>query len=282
MIDRRQSGPDSIPPRARRGLLVGVVLAGLLFAPSLSRAEDEALRSSFSGFVEAAPQVVVQRGRGSVGTNFNVTGRKANFVTNMTFRLGGGVKGPEFESIWGKPRPVLFAGALIPINESSTVGTQVVETSVPQTGTETIEFSKFSIEYQTSAVAGFGMEFVVPFFDSELAITPAIESLHLVTRYVGEASLQLNTTGSSVTQAVRAKEEIVQHFLGPALRVGTPTFVFHGVAVDFFLDVSLLFDVAGTRKAFSASGQGSDRGTFTFETGTGVAQIGSGFQLRWP
>jgi hypothetical protein len=95
-------------------------------------------------------------------------------------------------------------------------------------------------------------------------------------------SLQRNFTGSSEFFEARGKEEITQHFLGPALRLGTPTVVVRGVAIDFFLDMSLLLDVAGTREQFTVSGTDGERGTFTFEAGSGVAQVGSGFQLRWP
>jgi hypothetical protein len=285
MIDRRLGDSGSPSRHAARALMLGLVLPVLLGGPFVSRAQEEQANSGlggFSGFVEAAPHVVVQRARGSVDTNFNVSSRKSNIVTNMTFRLGGGIKGPAFDSIWGRPRLVVYAAALVPINESSTIGTQFVETSLPQSGLETIEFSKFAVEYQTSALAGLGLEFTIPVFDSEITVSPAIDSLHLVTRYTGNASLQRNATGLSEFREARGKEEITQHFLGPALRLGTPTIVIKGIAIDFFLDVSLLVDVAGTRKQFTVSGDDGDRGTFTFEAGSGVAQVGSGFQIRWP
>ena len=78
---------------------------GLLEAPAFAEDLGEP-RDRFSFFVEAAPHVVVQRGRGSVGTNFALADRKSNILTNLTFRLGGGVKGPAIESWWGRPRPV--------------------------------------------------------------------------------------------------------------------------------------------------------------------------------
>ena len=104
--------------------------------------------------------------------------------------------------------------------------------------------------------------------------------MRMSTRLAGP--LQRNATGLSEFHQARGKDEITQHFLGPALRLGTPAVVVRGVTIDFFLDVSLLFDVAGTRKEIAVSGENGDRGSFTFEAGTGVAQVGSGFQLRWP
>jgi len=303
--------PGSRSRRSLRVALLGLLCPALLGAPFVARAQDpqetkegegslapddvrveqegdrvEGGRESggilggFAFFVEAAPHVVVQRARGSAGTNFNVTSRKSNIVTNMTFRLGGGIKGPTIDALWGKPRPVAWAAALVPINESSTIGTIFVETTDPVF--EQIEFSKYSVEYQTSALWGVGMEFGVPVWDSEITITPAIESLHLVTRYVGDISLQRNATGASELHTVRGKEEATQHFLGPAVRMGTPTIVVRGVAIDFFLDVSLLLDVAGTRKQFVRTGDDGDAATFNFEAGKGLMQVGSGFQLRWP
>lgn len=284
MVDRCLGGALLASRFAMKGLLLGWLAILLAAAPSTaqeSQAEEaDSLLGGFSLFVEAAPHVVVQKTRGSVGTDFDLTSRKSNLITNMTFRLGGGVKGPAFESIWGRPRPVIFAAALVPINESSTVGTRLVETASP--GSEVVEFAKFSVEYQTSAMAGLGLEFTVPVFDSEITITPGVESLHLVTRYVGAGSIQINTTGLTVNNDIRGKEEVVQHYLGPALRLGTPTLVIKGVAIDFFLDMSLLIDVSGTREEFRETGNDGESGTFTFEAGKGVAQVGSGFQVRWP
>ncbi len=284
MVDRCLGGELLASRFAMKGLLLGWLAILLAAAPSTaqeSQAEEaDSLLGGFSLFVEAAPHVVVQKTRGSVGTDFDLTSRKSNLITNMTFRLGGGIKGPAFESVWGRPRPVIFAAALVPINESSTVGTRLVETATP--GSEVVEFAKFSVEYQTSAMAGLGLEFTVPVFDSEITITPGVESLHLVTRYVGAGSIQINTTGLTINNDIRAKEEVVQHYLGPALRLGTPTLVIKGVAIDFFLDMSLLLDVSGTRKEFRATGNDGESGTFTFEAGKGVAQVGSGFQVRWP
>jgi hypothetical protein len=281
MFDLRVNDAAAKAKNALKGLLFGCLAAALVVAPARAQEEDDSpLLGGFSAFVEAAPHVVVQKTRGSVGTDFDLTSRKSNLITNMTFRLGGGLKGPAIAGIWGSPRPVVFAAALVPINESSTIGTNLVETASP--GSEVIEFSKYSVEYQTSGMAGLGLEFTVPVLDSEITIMPAVQSLHLVTRFVGAGSLQVNTTGLTINNAIRAKEEVVQHYLGPALRVGTPTVTIKGVTVDFFLDTSLLIDVAGTRKEFRARGDGGESGTFTFEAGKGVAQVASGIQLRWP
>jgi hypothetical protein len=156
----------------------------------------------------------------------------------------------------------------------------VIETNTP--GFEQIEFGKFSIEYQTSGMAGLGLEFEVPVFDVTMHVTPSIQSLHLVTRYVGDGTFTINGLGFSESHRARGKKEITQHFLGPAIRLGTPTVVIRGFAVDFFLESSLLVDVAGTREFFVETGEGDDRGAFTFESGGGVVQVGSGLTIRWP
>lgn len=261
--------------------LAGLFLTCLVVSGAAHAADEVDARDRFALFVEAAPHVVVQRGRGSTGTNFGFTSRKSNILTNLTFRLGGGVKGPEIGALPGRPRPVLSAAALVPINESATIGTQFVETNRP--GFEQVEFSKYSIEYQTSALATLGLEFLVPVLDSEISITPALQSLHLTTRYVGSMSFQVNSGSQSTLIELRGKDEITQHYLGPALRLGTPAFVApRGIVLDFFLDASLLVDVAGTRETFSRSNEDGDRATFNFESGGGVVQVGAGLQIRWP
>jgi hypothetical protein len=266
-----------------RALVLGILLGGSLAAPCLAQEEPD-VRDGFSVFVEAAPHVSVQRARGSVDSNFGSQSRKANVVTNMTFRLGGGFKAPALSDSWGRPRPVAYAAALIPLNESSTIGKLFVKET--PLGSSRVQSAKYSIEYQTSATAGLGVEFMVPVFDIEIAVTPAIESLHLISRYVGDTALKVTVIARpelDEDHSLRGKQDITQHFLGPALRLSTPTAVFEGgIAIDFFLHSSVLFDVAGTRERFVVNGANGDSGSFNFETGTGVVQIASGFQVRWP
>ena len=150
-------------------------------------------------------------------------------------------------------------------------------------GFEIVENTKFSVEYGTSATAGLGLEFKVPVLDTEIGIMPAIESLHLMNRYVGRTSLSIVGIGRpdlNEDHTANAKKNITQHYLGPALRVSAPTAHVGPFAIDFFLHSSVLFDVAGTRRLFFANGAGNDRAGFNFESGTGVVQITSGFQVR--
>ena len=287
MLERSECRGNEVGRRGRAGwraLVLGISLGGSLAAPCFAQEEPDAdVRDGFAVFVEAAPHVSVQKARGSVDTNYGTRSRKANVLTNMTFRLGGGFKGPALSDSWGRPRPVAYAAALIPINESSTIGKNFVKKT--PAGSARVQNEKYSIEYQTSATAGLGLEFMVPFFDIDIAVMPAIESLHLLSRYVGESGLHVTVIGHpelNEDHAVRGKEDITQHFLGPALRLSTPTAVFKGIAIDFFLHSSVLFDVAGTRKQFVATGANGDQGSFNFETGTGVVQVTSGFQVRWP
>jgi hypothetical protein len=284
MADRTQKGWNDVRRWGRRFAGACAVAAGLLALPVTTHAQDETPAPGFSGFVEASPHVVVQRARGSGASSFDTDGRKSNIVTNMTFRLGGGVKSPAIESLWGRPRVVAYGGVLLPLNESSTIGTQFIETSVAQSGQELIEFSKFSIEYQTSGLAGVGLEFTVPVFDAEITVRPSVESLHLVSRYVGELFFQRTFIlgGSDPPQEVRVKKLITQHFLGPSLRIGSSTFRYKSVSLDLFLDTSLLLDVAGTNERVRDNRPNGDSGVFTFETGSGLVQVGAGFQVRWP
>jgi hypothetical protein len=280
---RAGSRPSSRVIRAF--VLTSAVVASTLIGTLAARAETEEIgeegQAGFSVFLEAAPQVIVQRARGSIDASFEMApSRKSNIVTNLTFRLGGGVKGPVVAGLPGRARPVVFAAALVPINESSTIGSLLIEESSP--GAERIEDSKYSIEYQTSATAGLGLEFSVPLLDSEIAITPSIQSLHLVSRYVGEASLNLSGGGVSQVNEVRGKKRITQHFLGPALRVATPPVDVRGLTVVFLLDAGILLDVAGTREQFEADGTPNSSGVLNFETGSGVATVTSGIQIRWP
>lgn len=280
-------GLSKTTARTCRAFLLCALIGLLTTGSALARAEGESEdavdpRSRLSLFLDAAPHVVIQRAKSGVSTNFGLTSNKANIVTNMTFRLGGGLKGPAIEAIPGKPRPVVWGAALVPLNESSTIGARFfLDESRP--GFQSIEFSKFSIEYQTSGIVGLGIEFEVPILsEGAISITPALESLHLVTRYVGEADIQTNSLGNSEVHDVRLKDEITQHFLGPSLRIGAPAIVVRGVAIHFFVNGSILFDVAGTRRELNARGQNGDSGRFSFETGSGVVQVGSGIQVRFP
>lgn len=252
----------------------------LLLTSSLAGAsEGEDLRDRFGIFFDAGPHVVIQRAKGSVGTNFGVQHDKANVVTNMNFRLGGGIKGPELAGVWGRPRPVAWAAALIPLNASGTIGTKFVE-GVVSTG-QRIDSSKFTLEYQPAGLVAIGLEFEVPVWDGSISITPAIESLTLPTRYTGHVETRFSVgTGN---RRLDHNTDIVQSFVGPAVRLGAPTVIVRGLAIDFYLDASLLLDVAGTHRAQTViNPSDGSRAKFTWETGSGLIQIGSGIQIRWP
>jgi hypothetical protein len=266
--------------RVRAFARSSAVFAVFLMISSVAGAsEGEDLRDRFGAFVDAGPHVVIQRAKGGVGTNFGVEHNKANIIASMTFRLGGGIKGPELAGVWGRPRPVLWAAALIPLNASSTIGTKFVE-GVVQTG-QRIDSSKFTLEYQTGGLVALGLEFEVPVFDGSISITPAFESLTLPTRYTGHVETKFSQGTNN--HRLDHNTNIIQSFVGPALRLGAPTVVVRGVAIDFYLDASLLLDVAGTHRAQTKRDPANgDRAKFTWETGSGLIQVGSGVQIRWP
>ena len=238
------------------------------------------VRDKFGIFFDAGPHVIVQKAKGRVATNFGIDHDKANILTNMTFRLGGGIRGPELTSIWGRPRPVAWAAALVPLNGASTIGAKFVQGTVPSS--QRVDSSKFTVEYQTGGLVALGLEFEVPVLDGSISITPAIESLTLPSRYTGRAK-SVFSQQNVAAHFIKHNTDIVQSFVGPAIRIGTPTAVVRGFAIDFYLDASLLLDVAGTHRAQTVRDPGNgDRAKFTWETGSGLIQVGSGIQIRWP
>lgn len=270
-------------PWARIGSFSAALLA-LIALGSLSAeraaAQSETKTAGFDFFLDAAPHIVIQSAKGSAFSNFGVTSDRENFSTIMTFRLGGGLRGPVFKYEHFRARPVIWGAALLPLNESSAIGTSFIESA--GVGSERLEFSKYSIEYKTSAVAGLGLEFIVPIFDFDVSITPSVESLHLEARYAGNASLEAQSGLDQIEISVQAKQDLTQHFLGPGLRIGTPTIQLRGVKVDFWVAGSVLIDVSGSRKVFQGANADGDLAVFSFETGSSAYQVNSGLALRWP
>lgn len=267
----------------RRGLVLAGfigVAASFLGGVAGARAEPEGARTGFDLFFDGAPHVLIQTAKGSVSSSFDISSEKENVSTVMYFRLGGGIRGPSLGTDGRSIRPVVWASALLPLNESSAIGTDFVESM--GMGSERLEFSKYSIEYQTSALAGLGVEFLVPVLGIDLAVTPGIESLHLVGRYAGTARLESQQGLTEIEIDVRGQKEFTQHFLGPALRVGTPGAEVAGLRVDFWAEASWLFDVSGSRRIVGASEPGGDSARFSFETGSGAVQIGTGLSIRFP
>jgi hypothetical protein len=259
-------------------LAAGLLLAASGSAGAQSPKEDD---QAFSVFLDAAPHVLIQSAKGNADSNFGIASKARNTLTNMTFRLGGGAVGPILADVWGKPRPVAWAAALVPLNESSVIGTEFIETA--SGGAERLEFSKFAIEYQTSAVAGVGLELVTPVFGFDLRVRPGLEWLHLVARYTGIATLETQSGLNNNSASVAGKKKFEQNFLGPALHVSTPTVKINRFQVDFFLHTSVQFDVSGGRRTLGASDGVTEKSArFSFETGSTAIQLTSGLKIRWP
>lgn len=279
--DRTRTGHG---PRLWLAMLALAVCAS---AAQSAQAEGEKVENArfggWSAAFEIGPHVIVQRARGSLDTNFDYSRRKANNLSSLNMRLGAEILAPELGSPSVRFRPVVYGGLLLPLNESSTVGAELIQSTL-QTFQLTEE-AKFSVEYQVSGLVGLGVEFRVPVLDSEITIRPAIESLHLSTRYAGLGGTVEDPFAPNlptIEHEVRGQKEIMQHFVGPSLRVGSPDFHFRGVILDFHLGASLVFDVAGTRKKFRVVEPSGDRADFNFETGTGAAQVGLGLRIRVP
>jgi hypothetical protein len=265
----------------RRGILVFASLAvSLGVASNAVAAGGKGQDEGFDLFFDAAPHVFVQTAKGASSTSFGLVSDAENVSSVMTFRLGGGVRGPAIEALPGRPRPVVWGAVLVPLNESSVIGTEFVEVNSP--GNERIEFSKYAIEYETSGLAGIGFEYLVSVFDFELSVTPGLEILFVEGRYTGSSSLDLQQSAVSSSFAISDKKDFSQKLIGPSLRVATRAGTIFGANVNFWIDANASFDVSGSRREIFMSNTEGDTALFSFETGETAFQIGSGLAIRWP
>lgn len=237
-------------------------------------------------FVMAGPYVTIQTARASASTTLEIDTREKNTLTGMNFRFLGGLSGPEIAAIPGRPRPVITAAFIVPLNESSTIGGDLSSENLGGSGTRSGE-AKYGIEYTNSYSAGLGLEFKVDVFDRELRLTPGIEYLNSNGRYVGlveEKQTTILPELEIITRRARTKRILDQHLLGPSFRLSTEGVKIAALWIDFYVEGALLIDIAGTReKAFVDFGDADgNRASFNFEMGRGSGQINAGLQIRWP
>jgi hypothetical protein len=121
----------SFAPRRIWPILVWVLVSLLVTQAALaqsSRREQKSLLGGFSPYLSTGPYTTIQRVRASVDTDFGVSERSANTLTNLGWLFELGVRSPRVEELPGQPRFNLAGGILIPMNTSSTIGSSVTIT----------------------------------------------------------------------------------------------------------------------------------------------------------
>ncbi|MFK7896553.1 MAG: hypothetical protein AB8G23_11995 [Myxococcota bacterium] len=280
---------ETIPGVIRAGVFI--VLFTLIIVPTV-RAEpepdgEETPRNrlhGFSPYLTTGPFTTIQRVRASINTDFGIKDRSANTLTNLGWSFEIGVQSPRFEDLPGKPRFGIAGGILIPYNASGTIGSSVAIIQ-GQFNDKTKEETKLAVDYKNSYRAGIGAEFLSDPLGLNLRFTPGLEYLFLDSRYVGEVSSVRTFIGGipeDVRRGSRAKADVVQHFFGPSLRVGTEPIEMLGVQADLFIHGSLLFDMAGTRRFRSKRDAGNRRSAFNWEASTTAGYFKAGFRILLP
>jgi hypothetical protein len=279
-------------PHAARRLwpILALILVSFLAAQTgfadTSRRERRESKSSLGGFspyFSTGPYTTIQRVRASIDTDFGVSERKANTLTNLGWLFELGVRSPRLEKLPGQPCFDLAGGFLIPMNTSSTIGSSVSITE-GQFNDTLKEETKLGLDYGTSYRAGLGIEFLIEVLPVDLQITPGVQYLYLDSRYIGEvdSTRSFISEAPSITRQAQAKANLVQHFVGPSLRVATEPVELWGLQVDLFLEGALLIDVAGTRESRTTRDEENRRASFNWEAGSSAGMATAGFRILLP
>ena len=265
-----------------RGILTACFVAfGFV---SLGQAEEPKDPDAFLGvhpYVVAGPHVLIQRVRASVNSTVGANAREANTLTSMGFQFAGGLRGAPIHSLPGDPRWSVYGGFVIPFNESSVIGSTIDNENVGAASNK-LE-TKLAVEYQTAYIAGASLEFEVPIAQTALTISPGLDYRNIPARYVGVATreVKLGLQQPATVRGGQQKKSLVQHFVGPSLRISVEPVELRGIHVTFFLEGNLLFDVAGTRRRFRMDTPQSSA-SFNFESGTSAGQISAGLRIQLP
>lgn len=274
-----------------------VTLSALFFAahPVFAETErsgdrEESLRKrrgsffkGFSPYLTTGPYTTIQRVSASIDTDFGVAERSANTLTNLGWSLEAGVQSPRLNDLPGKPRFGVSAGILIPMNTTGTIGSSV-EIITGTFNDSLKEETKLSVDYKNSYRAGFGVEFLVDSLPVELKFTPGLDYLYLDSRYVGEAESVRSfiSEANPIIRNARSKVNLVQHFVGPSLRITTEPVELFGLRADLFIRGALLFDVAGTRRFRSLRDNENRRASFNWEAASSAGLFSAGFRILLP
>ncbi len=276
-----------------RGFILGALLAALftlataypVFAESESDGE-EAPRNrlhGFSPYLSTGPFTTIQRVRASISTDFGINKRSANTLTNLGWMIEAGVQSPRFEDLPGKPRFGVAAGILLPLNASSTIGSSV-EIIQGQFNDKTKEETKLAVDYKNSYRVGFGVELLFDSLPVDLRFTPGLDYLYLDSRYNAEAQSDRTfvSDAPAIVRGARSKVNLVQHFVGPSLRIATEPVEAFGLKADLFIQGSLLFDVAGTRRFRTTRNAENRRASFNWEASSTAGIFTAGFRILLP
>lgn len=237
----------------------------------------------FSPFIMTGPYTTIQRVRASIDTDFNVRDRAANTLTNLGWMIQAGIHAPRLESLPGKPRFEISGGILIPTNASGVVGSKVTITT-GMFNDSLKEETKLAVDYNNSFLAGLGVEFIADFLPVELRVTPGVKYLYLDSRYVGrvESERTFISEAPPIVRNASAELNLVQHFVGPSLRIATEPMQIFGIEADLFLEGGLFIDVAGTRRMVSQRDSGNRRSSFNWEASSSAGLVTAGFRVLLP
>jgi hypothetical protein len=118
----------------------------------------------------------------------------------------------------------------------------------------------------------------------DLQVTPGFQYLYLDSRYKGEvdSTRTFISEAPAVTRQAQAKTNLVQHFVGPSLRVSTAPVDLLGLQIDLFLEGVLLLDVDGTRETVTKRDEENRRASFNWEASTSAGMVSAGFRVLLP
>ena len=262
--------------------------------------DREEQKGRFEPYFNSGPYTTIQRVKGDVTTSFGPSSKPRNTLTNMGWLFEIGVAAPKMNAIPGAPRLNLFAGILVPTNESSVLQSTLAK--IPVIPGETPGFdeagllaegTKMQLEYKTSYRAGLGAEFTLPFLGVDFTLMPGVQYLYLGGRYAGQAEANFTANRFPDPEIVppevldfertsSAKNSHVQHLLGPSLKIGTEEVALGPFLVDLYIKGSLLFDVAGTRTQSTFVDADAQTSVYTWDAGTTAGVFNAGFRVRIP
>ena len=281
--------PQAFTPRRIPLILTSILLSLLLGQTSLAdpsrrdRRESELSLGGFSPYLSTGPYTTIQRVRASIDTDFGVAERKANTLTNLGWLFELGIRSPRLEELPGKPSFNVAGGILIPMNTSGTIGSSVAIIQ-GQFNDSLKEETKLAVDYNNSYRVGLGAEFLIEVLPVDLQITSGVSYLYLDSRYIGNAESVRSFVSEAdpIIRNAEAKVNMVQHFVGPSLRIATEPVEVFGLQADLFLEGVLLFDVAGTRQTRTKRDEENRRASFNWEASTSAGMVSAGFRILLP
>ena len=264
--------------------LIGLVLIGLVPVRALGEEGDESRKSLLAGFspyVTAGPYTTIQRVEASVDTDYGPNDDAANTLTNLGWQFSIGFQTPPLTDKLGKPRLDFSGALLVPTNTSSAISSTVFA----EEGTSNLkEETKLQVDYNNSYQASLGVEFLNKRLPVDLQIMPGFRYLYLDTRYAGEAESERTFLNDRdpIIRSGASKVNLVQHFVGPSLRITTETVSIFGLDLDLFIEGTFLIDVNGTDRTREVRNEENRRTTFEWEAEETGGLVSAGLRIRLP